>query len=102
GEAAATMLCSLMIDQAFISASSWSVRGISTPAEDKVTVKRAIASASRQRVLVCDATKYGQVATWLALPLSEFDQIITDDGLPESASRALAKQDLSLLVAKNE
>ena len=36
-----------MIDQAFISASSWSVRGISTPAEDKVTVKRAIASASR-------------------------------------------------------
>ena len=86
GEAAATMLRSLMIDQAFISASSWSVRGISTPAEDKVTVKRAIASASRQRVLVCDATKYGQVATWLALPLSEFDQIITDDGLPESAS----------------
>ncbi|MGU0042636.1 hypothetical protein ACVXHA_03315 [Escherichia coli] len=64
-EAAATMLRSLMIDQAFISASSWSVRGISTPAEDKVTVKRAIASASRQRVLVCDATKYGQVA-WLA------------------------------------
>ena len=102
GEAAATMLRSLMIDQAFISASSWSVRGISTPAEDKVTVKRAIASASRQRVLVCDATKYGQVATWLALPLSEFDQIITDDGLPESASRALAKLDLSLLVAKNE
>ncbi|MDU7283162.1 MAG: DNA-binding transcriptional repressor YgbI [Escherichia coli] len=88
GEAAATMLRSLMIDQAFISASSWSVRGIST--------------ASRQRVLVCDATKYGQVATWLALPLSEFDQIITDDGLPESASRALAKLDLSLLVAKNE
>ena len=37
-----------------------------------------------------------------ALPLSEFDQIITDDGLPESASRALVKQDLSLLVAKNE
>lgn len=37
-----------------------------------------------------------------ALPLSEFDQIITDDGLPESASRALAKLDLSLLVAKNE
>ncbi|MCJ8642496.1 DeoR family transcriptional regulator, partial [Escherichia coli] len=26
----------------------------------------------------------------------------TDDGLPESASRALVKQDLSLLVAKNE
>ncbi|XPE39949.1 hypothetical protein ACNKHK_17610 [Shigella flexneri] len=31
----------LMIDQAFISASSWNAR-ISTPAEDKVTVKRRL------------------------------------------------------------
>ncbi|HDY2574065.1 TPA: DeoR/GlpR transcriptional regulator, partial [Salmonella enterica subsp. enterica] len=73
---------------------------ISTPAEDKVTVKRAVASASRQKILVCDATKYGQVATWLALPLAEFNQIVTDDGLPESAIRALAKVDISLLMAK--
>lgn len=101
GEAAATMLRSLMIDQAFISASCWSPRGISTPAEDKVTVKRAVASASRQRILVCDATKYGQVATWLALPISEFDQIITDDGLSETAVRTLTKMDISLLLAKN-
>ncbi len=49
GEAAATLLRGLMIDRAFISASSRSVRGISTPAEDKVTVKRAVASASRQK-----------------------------------------------------
>lgn len=98
GEAAATLLRGLMIDQAFISASSWSVRGISTPAEDKVAVKRAV--ASRQKILVRDATKYGQVATWLALPLSEFNQIVIDDGLPESAIRALPKVDISLLMAK--
>lgn len=98
GEAAATLLRGLIIDQAFISASSWSVRGISTPAEDKVAVKRAV--ASRQKILVRDATKYGQVATWLALPLSEFNQIVIDDGLPESAIRALAKVDISLLMAK--
>ncbi|PVP29291.1 DeoR family transcriptional regulator, partial [Salmonella enterica subsp. enterica serovar Mbandaka] len=42
----------------------------------------------------------GQVATWLALPLAEFNQIVTDDGLPESAIRALAKVDISLLMAK--
>jgi len=99
GEAAATLLRGLMIDQAFISASSWGLRGISTPAEDKVTVKRAVAEVSRSKVLVCDATKYGQVATWLALPLSEFDHIVTDDGLPESAVRALAKMDIALLMA---
>lgn len=98
GESAATMLRGLMIDQAFISASSWSVRGISTPAEDKVTVKRAVASASRQRILVCDATKYGQVATWLALPLDTFDKIITDDGLSENARTELEKEEASLLM----
>lgn len=92
------MLRGLMIDQAFISASSWSIRGISTPAEDKVTVKRAIASASRQRILVCDATKYGQVATWLALPLDAFDKIITDDGLSEKARAELEKEGVSLLM----
>lgn len=101
GEAAAAMLRGLMIDQAFISASCWSPRGISTPAEDKVTVKHAVARASRQRILVCDASKYGQVATWLALPLREFEQVITDDRLPESAARALAKMDISLLIARS-
>lgn len=102
GEAAAAMLRNVMIDQAFISASSWSLRGISTPDENKVVVKRAVASASRQRILVCDSTKYGQVATWLALPLSEFDQIICDDELNENATRALAKQDIALLLAHSE
>lgn len=99
GQAAAAALRNLVIDQAFISTSSWSMRGISTPAEDKVAVKRAVASVSRQRILVCDTTKYGQVATWLALPMSEFELIITDEGLPESAVRALSKLDISLLQA---
>ncbi|WP_058913471.1 DNA-binding transcriptional repressor YgbI [Entomohabitans teleogrylli] len=100
GEAAAQALRHLLIDQAFISASSWSMRGISTPAEDKVAVKRAIAAASRQRVLLCDSTKYGQVATWLALPMDAFDMVITDTGLPEGACKALAKADIPLLLAE--
>jgi DeoR/GlpR family transcriptional regulator of sugar metabolism len=62
-----------------------------------VTVKRAI--TSRQRILVCDATKYGQVATWLALLLDAFDKIITDDGLSEKARAELEKEEGSLLMA---
>ncbi|MGL4723414.1 MAG: DNA-binding transcriptional repressor YgbI [Scandinavium sp.] len=100
GEAAAAMIRNLMIDQAFISASSWNLNGISTPAENKVAVKRAVTAASRRRVLVCDASKYGKVATWLALPLGEFEQVISDEGLPESAVKALQKLDISLLLAK--
>jgi DeoR/GlpR family transcriptional regulator of sugar metabolism len=100
GEAAATMLRHLTIDQAFISASSWSLRGITTPAEDKVTVKRAVAEASRQRVLVCDSTKYGRVATWLALTMNDFELLITDDRLPEGVERALNEAEVSVLLAK--
>lgn len=99
GEATAQALKQLHIDQAFISASSWNLRGISTPSEDKVVVKRAIAAASRQRILICDITKYGQIATWLALPIGDFDMVITNKGLPESACKALAKTDISLLLA---
>lgn len=99
GDAAAQALSRLHIDQAFISASSWSLRGISTPMENKVAVKRAIVSASRQRILVCDITKYGKVATWLALPLHDFDTVITNHGLPESACKTLAKANISLFLA---
>lgn len=99
GEATAQALNNLHIDQAFISASSWNLRGISTPAEDKVVVKRSIAAASRQRILLCDITKYGQVATWLALPISQFDTIITNNGLPDNACKILAKANITLLLA---
>ncbi len=100
GEAAAAMLRNVIIDQAFISASSWSLRGITTPDEAKVCVKRAVAQASRQRVLVCDSMKYGQIATWLALPLAQFELIISDDGLPEAAVRAMARAEIPLTLAR--
>lgn len=100
GEAAAQALRNLAIDQAFISASSWGPRGITTPAEDKVAVKHAVASASRQRILLCDSSKYGQVATYLALPLSTFDTVITDAELPDAARKLLLKTESALIIAE--
>ncbi|BFO09155.1 DNA-binding transcriptional repressor YgbI [Serratia rubidaea] len=44
GEAAAQALRQLFIDLAFISASSWSMRGLSTPSEDKVAVKKPLST----------------------------------------------------------
>ena len=70
GEAAAQALRGLFIDLAFISASSWSMRGLSTPNEDKVMVKKAIVEASRRCILLSDTSKYGKIATYLALPIA--------------------------------
>ncbi|RWR01450.1 DeoR family transcriptional regulator [[Pantoea] beijingensis] len=85
GTLAAAMLQNLFIDIAFISAACWNERGISTPHEDKVAVKQAVAKISSRRVLLADASKYGKIANYLALPLSAFDSIISDEHLPATA-----------------
>ncbi|ASC77763.1 DeoR/GlpR transcriptional regulator [Serratia sp. SRS-8-S-2018] len=102
GEAAAQALRGLFIDLAFISASSWSMRGLSTPNEDKVMVKKAIVEASRRRILLSDTSKYGKVATYLALPIAAFDAIITDEGLPAAAREAIEQAGIALLTAEEE
>ncbi|AGB81729.1 transcriptional regulator of sugar metabolism [Serratia sp. FGI94] len=96
GEAAAQALRQLFIDLAFISASSWSMRGLSTPSEDKVAVKKAIVDASRRRILLSDTSKYGKVATYLALPIAVFDAIITDSYLPDAAQTAIQQANITL------
>lgn len=98
GEAAAQALRGLFIDLAFISASSWSMRGLSTPNEDKVMVKKAIVDASRRCILLSDTSKYGKIATYLALPIAVFDAIITDDNLPAAAREAIMQADITLMT----
>ena len=100
GEAAARALQNLSIDIAFISASCWGLRGIFTPDEDKVMVKRMVAEVSSKRVLLSDSSKYNKIATFLALPLDNFDAIITDSKLPSSAQQTLASAAPELIVAR--
>ncbi len=96
GPIAAQILSQFSIDIAFISTSSWDVRGITTPDMDKVTLKKALAAASVCKVLISDSSKYGQVATFIALPLSEFSVIITDTKLPEAARTLIRHQNIDL------
>ena len=98
GEFAALALKNLFIDVAFISASSWSLRGLTTPSEDKVAVKKAIVESSAKRVLVCDSSKYGKVGTFLAIPITVFDSIITDANLPTTAQDAIAEHNIRLIL----
>ncbi|WP_411544568.1 hypothetical protein ACLAJG_26605 (plasmid) [Klebsiella pneumoniae] len=76
GESAARTLRHLAIDTAFISASGWDSRGIFTPDENKVTVKETVSQVSARSILLCDSSKYNQVATFMALPLTRFTTII--------------------------
>lgn len=101
GEFTALALKNIFIDLAFISASSWSLRGLTTPSEDKVTVKKAIVESSAKRILVCDSSKYGKIGTFLAIPITVFDSIITDENLPASARDAINESDIHLIMPDN-
>lgn len=102
GESAALFIRSVNIDIAFISASSWNAKHISTPSEDKVPVKRAVAAAAARRVLVCDAAKYGKVGFFNALSLSDIDTVITDRSLDPGVCEALARTGTDVIIAEAE
>ena len=100
GESAARNLRQLAIDIAFISASCWGPRGLFTPDEEKVPVKQAASSVSSKRVLLSDSSKYNKIATHLALPLAQFDMLITDVGLSKTGRDALKDRGRELVIAE--
>ena len=88
----------LNLDIAFLSASSWNARWISTPTEVKVSIKQAAVAASAKRILICDSSKYGKVGTFNAVAIEDLDLIITDDGLPDNARLAIKQSGAELMI----
>lgn len=98
GELAGQFLRNFSIDIAFISTSSWNLKGLTTPDENKIPVKNAIVQSSRQNILVTDSSKYGKVATFCLYPLTTFKYIICDNGLPASAKEGIDEMDVELIL----
>lgn len=98
GHLASKTLEALSIDVAFISASSFDVRGITTPDPDKVIVKHKVAEIAQKRILLSDSSKYGQIATFIAVPIDMLNQIICDHQLSEQAQKSLLKTGVDLIL----
>jgi DeoR/GlpR family transcriptional regulator of sugar metabolism len=100
GRLAALSLAELSLDIAFLSSSSWDVgHGITTPVEAKVDPKRAAHASATTSVLLADSGKFGTYAKYRVLALSEFDAIITDDGLGEADVAALSSHEVRIVGA---
>ena len=84
---------------AFISTSSWTVAGLSSPSEAKGPVKRVAVDRARCAVLVSDSTKYGAVAAMNTLPVSVFDTVVTDAGIDAGAADALRDMGIQVILA---
>lgn len=98
GELAAKTLRQLSIDLAFISTSSWNLKGLTTPDENKIPVKSAIIQASQKNILVSDSSKYGKAATFLLYPLTVFDHIICDKQLAENVQQSINTMNVDLVL----
>lgn len=96
GSLAAEFLKNISIDIAFISTSSWNLKGLTTPNEDKIPVKKAIVESSNKNILVTDSSKYGKFATFFVYPLTVFDQILCDKALAENAQEAIQGLNIQL------
>jgi len=59
-----------------------------------------VRDVSSKRVLLSDSSKYNKIATYLALPLSDFDILITDSQLSAAARSVLREGSWELLLAE--
>ena len=100
GSKAANFLSGMNIDIAFISTSSWNLKGISTPSEPKVVVKKAVVESAQTNILVSDSSKYGRVATFHAIGIECFHTIVTDSDFPISVQNELEEKGIKVIKGK--
>jgi DeoR family fructose operon transcriptional repressor len=84
GEWATHALAGVAVDVAFLGTNGLSVRrGLTTPDQDEAATKRAMATASRRVVVLCDHSKIGTDHFAQFAPLEDVDTVITDAGLDD-------------------
>jgi DeoR/GlpR family transcriptional regulator of sugar metabolism len=76
------------------------VAGLTTPNIPEAETNRALISRCRKLVVVADHSKWRTTALCTMAQLSEVDVMVTDDGLPDEARRALETQVGELIFAK--
>jgi DeoR/GlpR family transcriptional regulator of sugar metabolism len=89
GLACEAAVSALRADILFMSTTAISGGVAYQPDQDMAIAKRAMIAAAARRVLLVDHTKFGRVALHRLAPLTDFDLIMTDDGIDETGLRQL-------------
>ncbi|MEN3931216.1 DeoR/GlpR family DNA-binding transcription regulator [Microvirga sp. W0021] len=83
----------------FVGIATWDAsKGVSSSSIAKQEIKRTIMQQASETYLLVDSTKYGTCNPWSVAPLSDFDGIITDDGLSAKARKDIAGAEGNLLI----
>jgi DeoR/GlpR family transcriptional regulator of sugar metabolism len=89
----------LVVQKLFLAAESIDpVFGVTDSTLEIAQVKRAMAGAARQIFLLADSSKWRRSGFIKVLPFSAIHTLITDDGLPDQARRAVEQAGVRLLL----
>jgi DeoR/GlpR family transcriptional regulator of sugar metabolism len=90
GPVADRTIASMHVDQLFLGVHGMDPRaGFTTPNLAEATTNRVLVENAREVVVLADSSKWGVVGLADIGPLDIASTVITDDGLPEDARRAL-------------
>jgi len=59
-------------------------------------------SSARQKILVTDSTKFGNISVTHFAGLDEIDTIVTDKGIPGDYRKILIDQGIELIIADQD
>lgn len=101
GPIAIAALRSLHLDTVFMGVHGMDAyAGFSTPNLLEAETNRAMVRSARRLIVLADSTKWGVVGLSSMAELSEASMIVTDTGLPRSASSALEEQVEDLILVE--
>lgn len=83
----------LSVDKVFMTTNALSIqKGATTPNLDNAEIKREMMKIGNRRYLLCDSSKVGTKTVCSFAKISEFDFIVTDDGIEKEAKEAISQQ----------
>jgi DeoR family transcriptional regulator, fructose operon transcriptional repressor len=94
-------LANINVDVAFLGTNALSFRrGLTTPDADEAMVKHEMLSATRQRVFLVDASKFGRESLARHAALSDIDVLVTDDAVTPEQHERFQAADVIVEVAR--
>ena len=98
GEPGDSFLNHLHADIALIGAQSASSGMLTDSRIESASTKRLLMKAVRTKLLLIDSWKFGGPGFCDVVPLSEFDEVITDSGLPDEERKDLERRGIFVNV----
>ena len=97
GPFAISSVCEMFVDKVFIGVDGiHPEHGLTTNYPDQAAVHRSMLRQARQRIIVADHTKMGDIGTALIGPTSDINLIITDKGLSSKIAAQFAAKKIEL------